>query len=445
MAFYYFATGRDLEEIFAELEAEAPVRIVHEHNKTGTEKACFLSALDIPGLTDDEPSARFRSSFLMFPFHCEPVMTEVEAPTRTLMCVYRTDNPAAVDITQPSMLYVSSFPRPELIAGEIRFFAMNDYPGEPGPTPEARALANRIRKAIRKRSCLIRSEGTKRIYIARRALEAAQAGEIDLTCCHLRWSAAESADDAAFLGELELPRAAMRPVRADRNSHANVTPIRNYRVRNVAFSEPAEPDVLFAAAFDDLAKLFEAASPPDDLNYSRLGPPRFRSICQDPSDIPGLGATTRKREIESGIIAWRGKNADYRRVHEPFGLADYRIGLLPDGYTSPSMIVFPGGAHLRGAKGQPKRLFCGYARLVHDSGRDHFEAFRVAVADASLATIRVPDLPVDIPVLPQAKALIESGVEIDASLLSMHMLHYRIAAKPDNVVIFPERPGTGSG
>jgi hypothetical protein len=445
MAFYYFATGQDLVEIFADIEAQAPVRIVHEHNKTGTQKACFQSAREIPGLTDDDPSARFRSSFLMYPFQCEPVMTEVEAPTRTLMCVYRTDNPDAVDVSQPSMLYVESFPRPELTAGEIRFFAMTDYPGERNPSSDARALANRIRKAIRKRSSLLYSEGTKRIYIARRALEKARNKEIDLTCCHLRWSAAESEADAIFLRDLELPKAALRPGSKNRSRFDNVTPIRNYRVRTVEFSEPADPDLLFVAAYDDLKSLFEAACDAGDKNYSRLGPPRFRSICQSPDDLPGLGASSLKREIECGVISWRGEPGDYRRVHEPFELADYRIGLLPDGYIAPSMIVFPGGAHLRGSKRQAKRLFCGYARLVHGTGRAHFEAFREAVLSRHVDVVQLPDLPVDIPVLPDAKALLDADIELDASLLSLHILHHRIAIKPDNVVAFPDRPDTGSG
>jgi hypothetical protein len=444
MAFYYFATGQDLVEIFADIEAEAPIRIVHEHNKTGTHKECFQSARQIPGLTDDDPSARFRSGFLMFPFQCEPVMTEVEAPTRTLMCVYRTDNPDALDVSQPSMLFVESFPRPELTAGEIRFFAMTDYPGERNPSAEAKTLANRVRKAIRKRSSLLHSEGTKRVYIARRALEKARNKEIDLTCCHLRWSAAESEADAIFLRDLELPKAALRPEPKNRDRFDNVTPIRNYRVRTVEFSEPADPDLLFVAAYDDLKDLIEAASDADDMNYSRLGPPRFRSICQSADGLPGLGASSLKRDIESGVISWRGDPADYRRVHEPFGLAEYRIGLLPDGYIAPSMIIFPGGAHLRGSKRQAKRLFCGYARLVHGSGREHFEAFREAVFNRIADVIQFEDLPVDIPVLPEAKALLDSGIELDASLLSPHILHHRIASKPDNVVVFPDRPGTGS-
>lgn len=445
MAFYYFATGQDLVEIFADIEAEAPVRIVHEHTKTGTAKACFQSARDIPGLADDSPSARFRSSFLMFPFQSEPVMTEVEAPTRTLMCVYRTDNPDAVDVSQPSMLYVQSLPRPELTAGEIRFFALADYCGEPDPTPQARALANRIRKAIRRRSCLLHSEGAKRVYIARRALEMARRKEIDLSCSYLRWSPAESEDDAMLLDGLELPNAAHRPGLKDPDRFGNVTPIRNYRVRTVEFSEPADPDLLFVAAYDDLKSLFEAVGDGADFNYARLGPPRYRSICQSPDGLPGLGASSLKREIESGIIAWRGEDADYRRVHEPFGLADYRIGLLPDGYTAPSMIVFPGGAHLRGSKRRAKRLFCGYARLVHESGRAHFEAFREAAITRCTDLIQLQDLPVDIPVLPRAKALLDADIELDASLLSLHILHHRVASRPSNVVAFPPRPDTGSG
>lgn len=445
MAFYYFATGQDLLEIFADIEAEAPIRIVHEHNRTSTHKACYLSARDIPGLTDDEPSARFRPGFLIYPFDCEPVMTEVDAPTRTLMCVYRADNPDAVDVTQPSMLYVPSLPRPELTAGEIRFFALNDYPSEASPSAAARTLANRVRKAIRRRSCLIHSKGSKRVYIARRALEMARSGELDLICCHLRWSAAESENDAAMLADLQLPKAAMRHARRRRGLFGNVVPIRNFRVRSVEYSDAAEPDLMFAAAGKDLKTLLDAASTSDDLNYSRLGPPRFRATCRNPYDLPGLGASTLKREIECGVITWRGEADDYGKVHEPFALAEYRIALLPDGYIAPSMILFPGGAHLRGPKGDAKRLCCGYARLVHESGRKHFEAFRKALAEQQRGTLELSGLSFEIPVMSEAQALLDAGVEADATLLASQILHHSIAFQPDNIVTFPRRPDTGSG
>lgn len=445
MAFYYFATGQDLVEIFADIEAEAPVRIVHEHNRTSTTKACFLSARDIPGLTDDEPSARFRPGFLMYPFECEPVMTEVEAPTRTLMCVYRADNPDAVDVTQPSLLYVPSLSRPELTAGEIRFFAMNDYPSEASPSPAARDLANRVRKAIRRRSCLVHSQGSKRVYIARRALEKARSGELDLICCHLRWSAAENERDAKLLDDLKLPNAATMPARRRRGLFGNVVPIRNYRVRSVEYSDATEPDLMFIAAGDDLKALLRAASTSDDLNYSRLGPPRYRSTCRSPYELPGLGASTLKREIECGVVTWRGDPGDYGKVHEPFALAEYRIGLLPDGYVAPSMIVFPGGAHLRAPKREAKRLCCGYARLVHESGRQHFEAFRQALAEQQSDALQLTGLPFVLPVMPEAKALLEAGVEADASLLASQILHHSIVFRPDNIVEFPRRPDTGSG
>jgi hypothetical protein len=381
----------------------------------------------------------------MFPFECEPVMTEVEAPTRTLMCIYRTDNPDAVDISQPSLLGVESFARPELTAGEIRFFAMNDYCGEPNPTALARALANRVRKAIRRRSCLLFSEGSRRVYVARRALQKACRGEIDLTCSHLRWSPAESEADKTLLTGLDLPKTAKRPVPKPADRLNNVTPIRNFQVRTVEFNEPTDPDLLFVAAYDDVKALLETASIAEDMNYSRLGPARFRATCQSPHDMPGLGASTLRRELETGIIAWRGEPSDYRRVHEPFGLADYRIGLLPDGYTAPSVVVFPGGAYLRGTRQEPKRLYCGYARLVHGSGQEHFDALHLAVLSRHADVVQIPDLPADIPVLPEAKALLETGIELDASLLSLHVMHHRIVSKPGNVVAFPKRPDTGSG
>jgi hypothetical protein len=213
----------------------------------------------------------------------------------------------------------------------------------------------------------------------------------------------------------------------------------------VEYSDAAEPDLMFAAAGADLKTLLDAAATGDDLNYSRLGPPRFRATCRSPHDLPGLGASTLKREIECGVITWRGEADDYRKVHEPFALAEYRIALLPDGYIAPSMILFPGGAHLRGPKRDASRLCCGYARLVHESGRQHFEAFRKALAGLQCDTLELSGLSSEIPVMPEAQALLDAGVEADATLLASQILHHSIAFRPDNIVTFPRRPDTGSG
>jgi hypothetical protein len=111
----------------------------------------------------------------------------------------------------------------------------------------------------------------------------------------------------------------------------------------------------------------------------------------------------------------------------------------------PSIVVFPGGAHLRGGNRQAKRLFCGYMRIVHRSGQNHFDAFREAILRRHVDAVQAPGLPVDIPVLPQAKVLIDAGVELDASLVSRHIMRNLISANPSNVVAFPGQPGVGSG
>ncbi len=445
MAFHYFATADDMAEIFADIEGEAPIRIVYAHERTGTDKACYRSVSEIPGFAETSKSARHRPSFLVFPLQCEPVMTEVEVPTRTLMCIYRTDNPDSVDVRQPSLIYVESFDRPEFRAGEISFFALNNISGEPGPTAMARALAKRVRKAIRRRSALLYSEGTKRVYIARRALAMARNGEVDLFWHHHCWSAAETVADAELLNGLRLPEAASRDPVSPGDISGNLLAIREFRTKRVEFREPTDPDILFVAAHDDLCPVFEAAQDFDDMNYSRLGPPRFRSVCSTVADLPGLGVSSLKREITSGIIAWRGDPADYHRVCEPYALADFRIGLLPEGFTAPSMVVFPGGALLRGRERQPKRLLCGYARIVHGSGEDHFSAFGEALRTRQIGTLRLPGLPIEIAVLPQAGLLLDAGLEIDSSPLALHIMQQRLNAKPDNVVLFPDRPGTGAG
>jgi hypothetical protein len=213
----------------------------------------------------------------------------------------------------------------------------------------------------------------------------------------------------------------------------------------VEFNEPDNPDQLFVAAYDDLSSIFDAACHVDDLNYSRLGPPRFRSICQSADGLPGLGASSLRHEIESGIIAWRDKAADYSRVCEPAALAGHRICLMRDGYTLPSIVVFPGGAHLRSADRQAKRLYCGYLRLAHSSGQGHFDAVREAIGRRHVDAVQAPGLPVDIPVLPQAKALIDAGVVLDASLLSRHIMRHRISENSGTVVAFPNQPGAKSG
>ena len=335
MAFHYFATAQDLVEIYADIEAAAPIRIVHEHDMPGSEKQYFLSFMQIPGVADDGPLTRCLPSILAFPFEIEPELTEIDAMERRLACMDRRDNPDAVEIKPPSLLFVDGFERPELNAGKVSLFARADHVGEPNPTALPRALANRVRNAIRRRSCLMHAHGKTRIYIARRALEMARRGEINLASGWDIWSPAECDDDAKRLERLELPKSACRPkISATERSH-NVTPMRKYRLRTLEFTEPDDPDQLFVAAYDDLRWIFDAACDVNGLNYSRLGPPRFRSICQSVDDMPGLGASSLRREIKAGIIAWRDEAADYSRVCEPSALADYRICLLRDGYTVP--------------------------------------------------------------------------------------------------------------
>ena len=445
MAFHYFATAQDLIEIYADIEAEAPIRIVYEHDRPGSEKEFFPSLMEIPGVDNDGTLTRCLPSFLAFPFEIEPVLTEFDAMERRLACMDRWDNPDAVEIKPPSLLFVDGFERPELNAGKVSFFARADHVGEPNPTVLATALANRVRKAIRRRSCLMHAQGKTRIYIARRALEMARRKEINLACGWEIWSPAECDGDAKRLERLKPPKSASRPVMSRTERSHNVTAMRRFRIRTVEFSETDNPDQLFVAAYDDLSSIFDAACDVDDLNYSRLDPPRFRSICQSVNGLPGLGASSLRREIEVGIIAWRNAAADYSRVCEPSAFADYRIGLPGDGDTVPSIVVFPGGALLRGAVRQVKRLFCGYVRIVHRSGQDHFDAVREAIMRCHVDAVQVPGLPVDIPVLPQAKALIDAGVELDASLISRHILRHLISEKPGNVVAFPGQPGSGSG
>ena len=445
MAFHYFATAQDLVEIYADIEAEAPVRIVYQHDKPGSAKEYFLSFMEIPGICDDGLLTRYLPSFLAFPFEIEPQVTDIDARTRRITCIERTDNPDAVEIRPPSLLFVDGFDRPELNAGEVSLYARTNYVGEPNPTALARMLANRVRKAIRRRSCLMHKQGTTRIYVARRALAMARRKEINLACGWDTWRPAEDDDDAKRLERLKLPKSACLPMVGRAARRHNITPMRKFRMRSVEFSQTDEPDQLFVAAYDDLKSLFAASCDADDRNYSRLGPPRFRSICQSANDLCGLGASSFRREIEAGIIAWREKAADYSKVLEPSALSDYRICLLHDGYTVPSIVVFPGGALLRGEGRQVKQLFCGYARVVHRSGQDHFEAFRAAVARCHVDMVQVPGLPVDIPVLPQAKTLIDAGVELDASLLSRHVMRHRTSANPGNVVAFPNQPDAGSG
>jgi len=445
VAFHYFATAQDLLEIYADIEAQAPVRIVHEHDMPGSEKQFFLAFTAIPGVADDGPLTRCLPAILAFPLEIEPELTEIDAMARRLTCLDRRDNPDAVEIKPPSLLFSDGFERPELNAGNVGHYARTDYIGEPNPTALARALANRVRKAIRRRSCLMHAQGRTRIYIARRALEMARRKEINLACGWEIWSPADNDDDARLLDRLKLPKSASRPVVSRTAQFHNVTPMRTFRLRTVEFDEPDDADQLFVAAHDDLKSIFDAACHVDDLNYSRLGPARFRSVCQCANDLPGLGASPLRREIEAGIIAWRDEAADYDRVCEPSPMADYRICLLRDGYTAPSVVVFPGGAHLRGADRQADRLFCGYMRLVHSSGRGHFDAVREAIGQRHVDAVQVPGLPVDIPVLPQAKALIDAAVTLDASLLSRHILRHRINAKSGTVVAFPNQPGAKSG
>jgi hypothetical protein len=288
-------------------------------------------------------------------------------------------------------------------------------------------------------------QGKTRIYIARRALEMARRKEINLACGWETWTPAENDDDAKQLACLELPKSASRSIVNRTERSHNITPMRKFRMRTVEFSQSGDPDQLFVAAYGDLKSILDAACDVNDLNYSRLGPPRSRSICQSADGLPGLGASLLRREIEAGIIAWRDAAADYNRVYEPSALADYRICLPRDGFTVPPFVVFPGGALLRGADRQVKRLFCGYARIVHRSGQDHFDALREAVLQQHVDAVQAPGLPVDIPVLPQAKALIDAGVELDASLLSRHIMRQIVSANPSNVVAFPSQPGAGSG
>ena len=445
MAFHYFATAQDLVEIYADIEAQAPIRIVYEHDMPGLEKEYLLSLMEIPGVANDGTLTRCLPSFLAFPFEIEPELTEIDAMERRLACMDRRDNPDAVEIKPPSLLFADGFERPELNAGKVSFFARADYVGEPNPTVLARVLANRVRKAIRRRSCLMHAHGKTRIYIARRALEMARRGEVNLACGWEIWSPADCDDDAKQLERLEPPKSACRPkVSRTERSH-NVTPMRKYRIRTVEFNEPDDSDQPFVAAYDDLKSIFDAACDVNGLNYSRLGPPRLRSICQSANDLPGLGGSSLKREIEAGIIAWRDEAADYSRVCEPLALADYRIGLPGNGFTVPSIVVIPGGALLRGGTRQVKRLFCGYVRIVHRSGQDRFDAFREAILQRHVDAVQAPGLPVDIPVLPQAKALIDAGVELDASLISRHIMRRFISENPSNVVAFPGLPGAGSG
>jgi hypothetical protein len=338
VAFHYFATAQDLVEIYADIEAEAPVRIVHEHDIPGSEKQYFLSFTQIPGVANGGTLTRCLPSFLAFPFEIEPELTEIDAMERRLACMDRRDNPDAVEIKPPSLLFADGFERPELNAGNVSFFTRADYVGEPNPTALARALASRVRKAIRRRSCLMFAQGKTRIYIARRALEMARRKEISLACGWEVWSPAECDDDAERLERLKLPKSAFHSaVRRTERSH-NVTPMRKFRLRTVEFNEPDNPDQLFVAAYDDLSSIFDAACHVDDLNYSRLGPPRFRSICQSADGLPGLGASSLRHEIESGIIAWRDKAADYSRVCEAAPTARPN-GCIAAIYASPTALV----------------------------------------------------------------------------------------------------------
>jgi hypothetical protein len=445
VAFHYFATAQDLVEIYADIEAEAPIRVVYERDMPGSVKEYFFSLLEIPGVANDGTLTRCLPSFLAFPFQIEPELTEFDAMERRLVCMDRRDNPDAVEIKPPSLLFVDGFERPELNAGKVSFFARADHAGQPNPTVLARMLANRVRKAIRRRSCLMHTQGKTRIYIARRALEMARRKEISLACGWEVWSPAECEDDANRLERLNPSKSARRPMVSRTERSHNITPMRKFRIQTIEAGETDNPDQLFVAAYDDLRSIFDAACNVPDLNYSRLGPARFRSICQSANDLPGLGASSYRREIEAGIIAWRDETAEYGRVREPLALADYRIGLPGDGYTVPSIIVFPGGAHLRGGSRQVKRLFCGYVRIVRRSGQDHFDAFRQAVAQRHVDAVQVPGLPVDIPVLPEAKALVDAGIELDASMLSRHVMRHQAGANPGNVVAFPDQPGAGSG
>ena len=269
--------------------------------------------------------------------------------------------------------------------------------------------------------------------------------EINLACGWDVWLPAECHDDAARLAGLELPKSAIRPVpdRAER-SH-NVMPMRKFQVQTIEFSVSDGPDQLFVAAHDDLKAVFGAACDVNDMYYSRLGPARYRSVRQSAGDLPGLGASRSRREIEAGIIAWREETGDYDRVREPSAVADYRVCLLRDGYSVPSIVVFPGGALLGGGNGQARRLFCGYARLVHRSGQRHFDAFRDALMRRHVDAVQAPGLPVDIPVLPQAQALVDAGVELDATLLSRHIMHHRVNAASGKIVAFPNRTGSDAG
>jgi len=445
VAFFYFASAADLAEICADIEAEAPVRVVHQHDTPGSEKQYYFSLLDIPGIYDDGPLIRRLPSFLAFPFQVEPRLTDFDTLSRRFTCIDREDNPDAVEIRPPALLYVDGFDRPELNAGEVSCYAGAGNAGEPRPSAAARALANRVRKAIRRRSCLMHGQGRTRVYIARGALEMARRKEINLACGWDVWLPAESQDDAARLEKLDLPKSAIRPVPGRAARSHNVTAMRKFQVQTIEFNVSDEPDQLFVAAYDDLKALFDAACDAGDMHYSRLGPAQYRSICQSAGDLPGLGASRSRREIEAGIIAWREETGDYDRVREPSAVADYRICLLREGYSVPSIAVFPGGALLGGGNAQARRLYCGYARLVHCSGQGHFDAFREALMGSHVDAVQAPDLPVDIPVLPQARALIEAGVELDAALLSRHILHHRASTASGKIVAFPGRTGSDSG
>ena len=61
MAFHYFATAQDLVEIYADIEAQAPIRIVYEHDMPGLEKEYFLSLMEIPGVANDGTLTRCES------------------------------------------------------------------------------------------------------------------------------------------------------------------------------------------------------------------------------------------------------------------------------------------------------------------------------------------------------------------------------------------------
>ncbi|MDH3196437.1 MAG: hypothetical protein OEL78_09010, partial [Hyphomicrobiales bacterium] len=256
MAFHYFATAKDLVEIYADIEAQAPVRIVHEHDMPGAEKQYFLSFMAIPGVGDDGPLTRCLPSILAFPLEIEPELTEIDAMARRLTCLDRRGNPDAVEIKPPTLLFSDGFERPELNAGNVGLYARTDYIGEPNPTALARALANRVRKAIRRRSCLLYAQGKKRVYIARRALEMARRKEINLACGWEIWSPADNDDDAKLLDRLKLPKSASRPAVSRTAQSHNVIAMRKFRLRTVEFDEADHPDQLFVAAYDDLRSIF---------------------------------------------------------------------------------------------------------------------------------------------------------------------------------------------